>query len=148
VTLNDLAVHDPSVIRVDDGSFYAFGTHLAAAHSKDLMHWDYIANGVDPTNPLYSTIPADGTAWTGIPGSWAPDVIKLNDGKYYFYYSFCGVPPTGDCNAPRAYMGLAVADKIEGPYTNKGIYLRSGMTAQEVAAGFGPEGVTSYNPFV
>src|SRR5882672_4532448 len=75
ITLNDLAVHDPSVIRADDGTYYVFGTHLAAARSTDLMNWQYIANGVDPANPLYSTIPAAGTAWTGIPGSWAAGIV-------------------------------------------------------------------------
>jgi arabinan endo-1,5-alpha-L-arabinosidase len=148
VRLNDVAVHDPSVIRADDGTFYVFGSHLAAARSTDLMSWQYIASGVEPSNPLWSTIPAAGTAWTGIPGSWAADVIKLRDGKYHFYYSFCGVPPTGDCNAPRAYLGVAVSDNIGGPYTDQGIFLRSGMTAAEIAAGMGPEGVTSYDPRV
>jgi arabinan endo-1,5-alpha-L-arabinosidase len=146
ITFNDLPVHDPSVIRADDGSFYVFGSHLAAARSTDLMGWQFVANGVDASNPLWSTIPADGNTWTGIPGSWAADVIKLKNGKFYFYYSFCGVPPSGECNAPRAYLGVAVADRIEGPYVNQGIFLRSGMTAAEIAAGYGPEGITSYDP--
>lgn len=146
ITHNDLAVHDPSVIRADDGSFYVFGSHLAAARSTDLMNWQYVANGVDATNPLYSTIPAAGTQWTGVPGSWAADVIKLKNGKYHFYYSFCGVPPSGECNAPRAYLGVAVSDRIDGPFVDQGIFLRSGMTAAEIAAGYGPEGITSYDP--
>src|SRR5262245_46000100 len=79
VSLSDQSVHDPSVIGWDDGSYYVFGTHLAAARSTDLMNWQYIANGVDPSNPLYSTIPAAGTTWTGVPGSWAADVIKRKD---------------------------------------------------------------------
>jgi arabinan endo-1,5-alpha-L-arabinosidase len=146
ITHNDLPVHDPSIIRADDGSYYVFGSHLAAARSTDLMRWQFIANGVDSANPLYDTIPPEGNEWTGIPGSWAADVIKLNDGKYYFYYSFCGVPPTGECNAPRAYLGVAVADRIEGPYVDKGIFLRSGMTPAEIAAGYGPEGIDAYDP--
>jgi arabinan endo-1,5-alpha-L-arabinosidase len=146
ITHNDLPVHDPSVIRADDGSYYVFGSHLAAARSTDLMRWQFVANGVDASNPLYSTIPLDGNEWTGVPGSWAADVIKLKDGKFYFYYSFCGVPPSGECNAPRAYLGVAVADRIEGPYVNKGIFLRSGMTAAEIAAGHGPEGIDVYDP--
>lgn len=145
ITHNDLAVHDPSVVRADDGSFYVFGSHLAAARSTDLMSWQYVANGVDPSNPLWSTIPADGTAWTGIPGSWAADVIKLKDGKYRFYYSFCGLPPGGECNAPRAYLGVAIADRIDGPYVDQGTFLRSGMTPAEIAAGYGPEGIASYD---
>jgi len=146
ITLNDLAVHDPSVLRADDGSFYVFGSHLAAARSSDLMNWQHVANNVEPNNPLYSTIPADGNTWTGTPGSWAADVIKLKNGKFYFYYSFCGVPPAGECNAPRAYLGVATSDRIDGPYVNQGILLRSGMTSAEIAAGYGPEGVTTYDP--
>ncbi|MGH8189000.1 MAG: glycoside hydrolase family 43 protein, partial [Steroidobacteraceae bacterium] len=145
ITHNDLPVHDPSVVRADDGSFYVFGSHLAAARSTDLMRWQFVANGVEPANPLYSTIPLDGNAWTGRPGSWAADVIKLANGRFYFYYSFCGVPPSGDCFGPRAYLGVAVADQIEGPYVDQGIFLRSGMTQAEIAAGLGPEGITSYD---
>ncbi|MBB6093719.1 arabinan endo-1,5-alpha-L-arabinosidase [Povalibacter uvarum] len=145
ITFNDLAVHDPSVVRADDGSYYVFGSHLAAARSTDLMNWQYVANGVDAANPLWSTIPTDGNTWTGAPGSWAADVIKLKDGKYRFYYSFCGIPPNGECTGPRAYLGVAIADNIAGPYTDQGIFLRSGMNAAEIAAGYGPEGITSYD---
>src|SRR5688572_25491827 len=145
VTLNDRAVHDPSVIRDSDGTFYVFGSHLAAARSTDLMNWQYIANGLDATNPLWSTIPLEGNQWTGIPGSWAADVIKLKDGKYHFYYSFCGIPPAGQCTGPRSYLGTAVSDRIDGPYLDQGILLRSGMNAAEIAAGYGPAGVTSYD---
>ena len=133
------------MIRADDGSFYVFGSHLAAARSTDLMNWQYIANGVDAANPLWSTIPLEGTQWTGIPGSWAADVIKLKDGKYRFYYNFCGIPPAGQCNGPRSYLGVAVSDRIDGPFIDQGIFLRSGMTPAEIAAGYGPPGVTSYD---
>jgi len=146
ITYNDLPVHDPSVIRAEDGSYYVFGSHLAAARSTDLMQWQFVANGVEPGNPLYSTIAPSGTEWTGVPGSWAADVIKLKNGKYYFYYNFCGVPPSGVCNAPRAYLGVAVADRIEGPYVDQGVFLRSGMSAAEIAAGYGPAGITAYDP--
>lgn len=145
ITHNDLAVHDPSVIRAEDGSFYVFGSHLASARSSDLMNWQYVANGVDANNPLHGTIPTDGNQWTGAPGSWAADVIKLKNGKYYFYYSFCGVPPNAECNAPRAYLGVAMSDRIDGEYVDQGIFLRSGMTAAEIAAGYGPEGIASYD---
>lgn len=145
ITHNDLPVHDPSVIRADDGSFYVFGSHLAAARTTDLMNWQFVANGVDATNPLWSTIPAAGNEWTGAPGSWAADVIKLKNGKYHFYYNFCGIPPNGECTGPRAYLGVATSDRIDGPYVDQGIFLRSGMSAAEIAAGYGPEGITSYN---
>ncbi len=145
IAFNDIPVHDPSVIRANDGSYYVFGSHLAAARSTDLMSWQFVANGVDASNPLWSTIPAAGNDWTGAPGSWAADVIKLKDGKFYFYYNFCGVPPGGECTGPRAYLGVAVANDIAGPYVDKGIFLRSGLNAAEIAAGLGPEGIASYD---
>ena len=37
------SVHDPSVILADDGYFYIYGSHMAAARSQDLMN----CNGVD-----------------------------------------------------------------------------------------------------
>ena len=145
ITHNDLPVHDPSVIRDDDGTFYVFGSHLAAARSTDLMNWQFVANGLDASNPLWSTIPTEGNEWTGAPGSWAADVIKFKDGKYRFYYSFCGVPPSGECTGPRSYLGVAIGDRIDGPYVDQGIFLRSGMNAVEIAAGYGPEGITNYD---
>jgi len=145
ITFNDLAVHDPSVIRTNDGTYYVFGSHLAAARSTDLMNWQYIANGLDAANPLWSTIPLEGNQWTGAPGSWAADVIQRKDGRYYFYYNYCGLPPTGECTGPRSYLGVAVSDRIEGPYQDQGVFLRSGMSAAEIAAGYGPPGITSYN---
>lgn len=147
IVYNDMAVHDPSIIKADDGTFYVFGSHLSVAKSTDLMKWTRVAEGVDNVNPLFNTFSsqiADGIAWTGETGSWAADVIKLKDGKYYFYYNHCGNFGVG-CNAPRSYIGVAVSSKIEGPYVDKGIFLRSGMTAAEITAGKGPAGITSYN---
>jgi len=48
------------------------------------------------------------------------DIIQLRDGKYYMYYCMC----KGD--SPLSALGVARADKVEGPYKNLGILLRSG----------------------
>jgi arabinan endo-1,5-alpha-L-arabinosidase len=53
-------------------------------------------------------------AWAQVTDLWAPDVVKLADGKFYQYYCAC----KGD--SPRSALGVAVADKVEGPYVNKG----------------------------
>ena len=37
ISFADASVHDPAVIRVD-GTYYVFGSHLAAAKSTDLMN--------------------------------------------------------------------------------------------------------------
>lgn len=152
IALNDMAVHDPSIVRADDGTYYVFGSHLAAAKSTDLMTWARVSDEVNDANPLfntYATEVAEGIEWTGgHVGSWAADVIQLNDGKYYFYYNHCTSPTSGLCDAPRSYLGVAVADTIEGPYEDLGIFLRSGMTPEEIEAGFGPEGVASFDAAV
>jgi arabinan endo-1,5-alpha-L-arabinosidase len=119
----EVSVHDPSVIRAN-GQYYVFGSHLAAAKTPDLMHWTKIAEGVNPANPLIPDVAnqlAETFAWAQTSTLWAPDVIRMDDGKYYMYYNAC----KGD--SPRSALGIAVADHIEGPYINKGIFLKSGM---------------------
>ncbi len=149
IVYNDMAVHDPSIVKADNGTYYVFGSHLSVAKSTDLMSWTRVAEGVNDQNPLFNTFSsqiAEGTEWTGgYKGSWAPDVIKLKDGKYYFYYDFCTQPATGNCDGPRSYIGVATSSNIEGPYANKSLILRTGMTDQEIADGKGPAGVTSFD---
>nr|WP_267874816.1 glycoside hydrolase family 43 protein [Duganella aquatilis] len=136
ITFADASVHDPSVIKVD-GTFYVFGSHLATARSTDLMNWTKIADNVTATNPLFNnviTALADTFAWAQVTDLWAPDVVKLADGKFYHYYCAC----KGD--SPRSALGVAVADKVEGPYVNKQILLKSGMWGLP-----GEDGVTIYD---
>ncbi|WP_269466229.1 glycoside hydrolase family 43 protein [Paenibacillus crassostreae] len=117
------SVHDPSVIKVDD-SYYVFGSHLGAAKTKDLLNWETIASGVNSSNILFTNVKEElkeTLEWAQSNTLWAPDVIQLADGKFYMYYNAC----KGD--SPRSAMGLAVADQVEGPYEDKGIFLKSGM---------------------
>src|SRR5690625_734048 len=155
INYNDIPVHDPSVIRTDDGIFHVVGSHLAMASSPDLITWEQTAPGIDledpdfAANPLFSNYDieiAEGIDWTGgYGGSWASDITLFNDGRYYFYYNHCANPVSGVCDAPRSYLGVAVADDIMGPYKNLGIFLRSGQTADEIAEGYGVGDITSYN---
>ncbi|HLT92533.1 MAG TPA: LamG-like jellyroll fold domain-containing protein [Woeseiaceae bacterium] len=149
VEYNDLPVHDPSVVRAEDGTWYVIGSHLAMAKSSDLVTWESVADGVNDANPLfdtYATEIAEGIAWTGgHVGSWASDIIQLADGRWYFYYNHCATPDDGLCDAPRSYLGVAVADDIEGPYEDLGIFLRSGQTDTEIANGFGVGDITSFD---
>ncbi|MCU6432589.1 glycoside hydrolase family 43 protein [Undibacterium sp. Jales W-56] len=123
ISFNNVSVHDPSIVKVG-GTYYVFGSHLAAAKSTDLMNWSKFADGVNPGNSLFNDVTkalADTFSWSQVVDLWAPDVIQLDDGKFYFYYNSC----KGD--SPRSALGVAVADKIEGPYVNKQIFLKSGM---------------------
>jgi len=126
VAFVNASVHDPSVIKTGD-TYYVFGSHLAAAKSTDLMNWTKVADGVSNSNPLFTnvlTALADTFSWAQSDTLWAADVVQLDDGKFYFYYNAC----KGD--SPRSALGVAVADKIEGPYVNKQIILKSGMWDQ------------------
>jgi len=123
VDFQNASVHDPSIIRVDN-SYYVFGSHLAAAKTSDLMNWQLIAAGVNNANPLFNNVLtelSETLAWAQSDTLWAPDVIKLGDGRYYMYYNAC----KGD--SPRSALGIAVANQVEGPYVNQGIILKSGM---------------------
>jgi len=135
ITFANVSVHDPSVIKVGS-EFYIFGSHLGAAKSTDLMNWTLIADGVTNANPLFTNVLTelqDTFAWSQSNDLWAPDVVRLGDGKFYFYYDSC----RGD--APLSALGVAVADSVNGPYINKQIILKSGMT------GLSEDGVTNYD---
>lgn len=122
-TFTNVAVHDPSIVP-GGGAFWVFGSHLAAARTYDGLNWQLMASGVNQANPLFNDVTkelAEALAWAQTDTLWAPDVVQLADGKFYMYYNAC----KGD--SPRSAMGLAVADRIEGPYVNKGIFLKSGM---------------------
>lgn len=119
------SVHDPSVIQVDD-TYYVFGSHLAGAKTKDFMKWELVATGVDASNPLFEDVTEElkeALDWAESDTLWATDVIELNS-KFYMYYNAC----KGD--SPRSAMGVAVADHVEGPYEDHGIFLKSGMWDQ------------------
>lgn len=106
----DLA--DPSIIRADDGVFYAYGTQnnwgdnksklVPIIKSENLVDWEYIGNAFEKS-PTWKT---DGTIW-------APDIVKYNS-KYYLYYS---ISSWGDQNPG---LGVAISDTPEGPFTDKG----------------------------
>ena len=123
LTFGNAGVHDPSIIR-DGSTYYVFGSHLAAAKTTDLMSWTKIADTVNDANPLFTKVTTDLSAaltWAQTTTLWAPDVIKLADGKFYMYYCAC----KGD--SPLSALGIAVADKVDGPYVNKQLLLKSGM---------------------
>lgn len=154
VAVTYVGVHDPSVIE-NDGTYYIFGSHLAAAKSTDLLNWEMISSpsvevGSEPgtdillvnESPLfdynYLTEISEGVEWTdGYPSNWAANVIDSPDGKFWFYYNSCGQHNTSTEEIlndqvcwDRGYLGLAEADNIEGPYKDKGIFLRSGYRNQ------------------
>ena len=119
----EVSVHDPSVIRGQDGTFYIFGSHMAAARSTDLIRWEMISRNADTGCKLVENVQEEmreALAYAKTVTFWAPDVHRLADGRYYMYYCTC------EGSSPLSAMGLAVSDKPEGPYRNLGIFLKSG----------------------
>ncbi|NBC71858.1 family 43 glycosylhydrolase [Paenibacillus sacheonensis] len=109
---------DPSVIRAEDGYFYAYGTEDEwkpgekvklgpIVKSADLVHWDYVGDA-------FATRPA----WKKDGGIWALDIHRFND-QYYLYYS---ISEWGDANPG---IGIAVSDSPAGPFEDKGKLLDS-----------------------
>ena len=122
-SFQEVSVHDPSVV-VADGRFYVFGSHLAAARSRDLQRWTSVADLVTPENPLFEDVTeelSEAFEWARTTTLWAPDVHATEDGRYRMYYCAC------EGSSPRSAMGTAIADDVEGPYRDEGIFLRSGM---------------------
>ena len=103
------------------------------------MNWTSVADGVTAANPLFNnvlTTLAATFAWSEVPSLWAPDVVRLADNRYYFYYNSC----RGD--SPRSELGVAAANAVTGPFANPQRLLRSGMT------GLSEDGVSAYDPQV
>lgn len=103
---------DPSIVRGDDGYFYAYGTEddwgdgqggkvAPIIRSSDLVDWEYIGGA-------FESKPSWKEGWV-----WAPEVQKLND-KYYMYYT---KSTWGDENPG---IGVAVAESPEGPFEDHG----------------------------
>ena len=38
------SVHDPSIVKLEEGGYYIIGSHLGAARSNDLQNWQSAAN--------------------------------------------------------------------------------------------------------
>ena len=96
---------DPAVVRVGEDyysvrSTFGWQPGLAVAHSKDLVHWEYIGNG-------FSSLPliAPGEVANGI---WGSEIIyNPNTSMFMIYATYNG-------------LGLLVFEsaKPEGPYTS------------------------------
>jgi arabinan endo-1,5-alpha-L-arabinosidase len=136
-TFANVTVHDPSVIR-DGSTYYVFGSHLASASTTDLINWTQITRDWDAvTNPTCVLIQdnspltqfAEALAYTQPPAFWAPDVTKLGDGRYYFYYCVCN-------GTSKAALGQAVASSVIGPYSNVGIMIKSGTSPSQEGTGY------------
>ncbi|MBR1548642.1 MAG: glycoside hydrolase family 43 protein [Prevotella sp.] len=151
-TLRRVSVHDPSVVwEPDSKTYYIFGSHRAAARSKDLMSWttfrapwqtaasNSAANSAAFTTPAVTAVKKGGQmvslpafnaiAWSKRGSSsytvdgnmWAPDVIWNKAMKKWCMY----LSINGD--AWYSSIILLTADNIEGPYRYQAPVVVSGF---------------------
>lgn len=105
---------DPTVIRTKQGTYYAYGTedirNTPIYRSDNMVDWAFVGTAfTDETRPVFE--PGGGL--------WAPDINEI-DGKYVLFYSMSKWGGEWTCG-----IGVAVADKPEGPFTDRGMILRS-----------------------
>ncbi|MGC3978481.1 MAG: family 43 glycosylhydrolase [Paludibacteraceae bacterium] len=98
-------IADPTVIKANDGYFYAYATENAGLvpiiKSKDLVSWSACGSVFNTgTYPTFNT-----------GNVWAPDINYFN-GKYVLYFSMSTWGGTW-----AAGIGVSTADKPEGPFS-------------------------------
>ena len=105
---------DPTVIKANDGYFYLYATedirNTPIHRSRNLVDWEEI--GTAFTNETRPTFEPKG-------GLWAPDINYIG-GRYVLYYSMSVWGGEWTCG-----IGVATADKPEGPFTDHGALFRS-----------------------
>ncbi len=110
----NFSLPDPTIVEAGDGYFYLYATedirNMPIYRSKNLVDW--VSVGTAFTNETRPTFEPNG-------GLWAPDINIIN-GKYVLYYSMSVWGGEWTCG-----IGVATADKPEGPFTDHGKLFRS-----------------------
>ncbi|MGW6129533.1 arabinan endo-1,5-alpha-L-arabinosidase [Cellulomonas sp. NPDC055163] len=132
--------HDPTAVRDDDGVYYLFSTDafsggppragVQVRRSTDLATWEFAGYALEG-------VPADGAAWSGASGLWAPDVVRVpvaarddgrDDGRdgrapttteWRMYWS------ASTFGSRTSAIGLAVASHPLGPWEDRGLVVTS-----------------------
>ncbi len=105
---------DPTIIQLENGDFYLYATenikNTPIYKSTNLIDWEFVGTAFD--NDTRPTFEPKGALW-------APDIEYVN-GKYLLYYSMSVWGGEWTCG-----IGVAVSDKPEGPFEDKGKLFRS-----------------------
>ncbi len=132
-------VHDPAVLK-DGDTYWIYSTDVAVGRSPtrglqirkstDFVNWTWVGT-------VFDDIPEPAAEWSDAETLWAPDVIKLGN-AYYLYYS------ASVLYSPQSCIGLATAPSPEGPWTDRGILLKSDFSSEvnaiDPAVSFDAEG--------
>ena len=124
---------DPSVIRGDDGAFYAYTTQayhgadfttLPILRSTDLVNWELVGDAFAGDARPPWIIPGKGSG-----DVWAPHIARIG-GRYLLYYA------ASSAKTLTFGIGVAAADEPTGPFHDLGEPLITGP------------GFTTIDPFV
>ena len=105
--------HDPAIYQDPvSGDYFAYCTHRNIYRSPDLISWRHIGRIMENETPEAAF------RWTNSNGLWAPDIIKVGS-EYRLYCSNSSFGVQLSC------IYLAVSDKPEGPFTYRGIVVKT-----------------------
>lgn len=137
-----VAIHDPSIVKAEDGTYYIFGSHGCAAKSTDLINWTGIACGINDNNSMLvpegktlREVLAEPLGWTDAyqtvnhytaanwqTNIWAADVIYNKAMGKYCYYGSSSV-----WGQTASVIWFATSDNIEGTYEYADSIIYSGF---------------------
>mgnify|MGYP000976559631 CR=1 FL=1 len=144
---NRVSVHDPSITKSSNGTYYVYGSHTAAAKSTDLVNWTQLSTDLNAGNP--STITNNfvfGNLAKNLkqPFKWAGDKNDTDDGTYHIWAPDVFWNPDYDngdgtkgaymiyfctsSTAVRSAIAFGVSKSIEGPFTCVDTLIYSGFT--------------------
>ena len=110
---------DPTCIRVDDGTYYLYGTedtrNMPIYKSDDLVNWTFVGTAfTEATRPDFPT-----SVSYDDPSLWAPE-IRYIKGKYVLFYSLAKWGQEW-----LSTVGYALSDSPEGPFIPQGYVFTS-----------------------
>ncbi|MDY5576797.1 MAG: glycoside hydrolase family 43 protein [Lachnospiraceae bacterium] len=139
-SLTGVSIHDPSIFKDADGTYYIYGSHLAQATSKDLIKWTYLGTQGYTNNTVYGPLSSslsESFQWAGMNDEdskngyavWAPDITYNEEyvwsdgskGAYMMYYCTSST-------AIRSCIGYAVSKTADGPFEYVDTIIYSGFT--------------------
>ena len=146
-----VVIHDPSVVKSQDGTYYSVGSHMGMGKSDDLVNWESLNFSLEGNNYLTT---ADKT-WKdtlAVPLEWCMKFQRSQPDKYYndergntFEYNcwandiiynetmgkYCLYGCCSVWGTTASAIWLCVSDNIEGPYTYVDTLIESGITSKK-----------------
>lgn len=123
-----VSVHDPSIMKGNDGKYYIYGTHFGASVSSDLINWKSTSLLGITTSNCTSTM-KEPFAWLNsskknFENVWAPSVIYNKTMGKYCYYACASVFGTTN-----SVIYFATSNSPTGPFTYNSSIVYSGFTS-------------------